>query len=61
MIPQGSERSKEMEKIFASEARRNVLDANGIKYSVDEELDFYFKSEAEYEKAVKALKNALEI
>lgn len=61
MIPQGNERSKEMEKIFASGARRNVLDANGIKYSVDEELDFYFKSEAEYEKAVKALKNALEL
>lgn len=46
-------------KIFASEERRMVLLQNGVNFSVDDELNFVFPSEADSKKAVKVLKGAL--
>lgn len=46
-------------KIFASEERRMVLLKNGVNFSVDDELNFVFPSEADSKKAVKVLKGAL--
>lgn len=48
-----------MKKIFATEERRNILTKSGIKYKVDDELNFIFNIEAEKKKAIKILKGAL--
>ena len=48
-----------MEKIFATEERRNVLVANGINFAVDVDFCFVFPSLSDYNKAVKAFKKAL--
>lgn len=48
-------------KISATEARRKVLDECNIRYKVNENLEFQFDSKSDEEKAVKALKSALEL
>lgn len=47
--------------IFATQARQDVLDLFGIKYVVDCELNFMFKSEEDKQKAFITLKNACEL
>ena len=48
-------------KIFASKARQAVLDECGIKWAIDQDLNFYFLSESDEQRAVKALRSALEL
>ena len=45
-------------KIFATEERQRILDDAGIRYSVDQELNFYFPTISMEEKAIKVLKGA---
>ena len=45
-----------MTEIFASEERQKILDEYGIKYCTDQELNFYFRSETDKNKAIKILK-----
>ena len=47
--------------IFATQKRRDILDAANIKYTVNEELNLCFNSFDEKEKAKKILKKALEL
>lgn len=49
------------QEIFATAERRKALEAFGIKYCVDQDLNFVFKSKEEEKKAVKVLKAALEL
>ena len=43
-------------KIFATEERRRILDAAGIKYAVDQDLNFYFSKTSDEKKAIDVLK-----
>lgn len=45
-----------MKEIFATQERQEILDECGIKYKVDEELNFVFNSNADEKKAIKILK-----
>ena len=47
--------------IFATQKRRDILEAENIKYTVNEELNLCFNSSEEKEKAKKILKKALEL
>lgn len=46
-------------KIKATQERQTVLDENGIRYKVDDELNFVFSTNEEKAKAEKVLRNAL--
>ena len=48
-------------KIFASKERQKVLDKCGIKWKIDQDLNFVFYNKDDEKKAVKALQNALEL
>lgn len=48
-------------EIFATAERQRILKECGIKYCVDQDLNFVFKTKADETKAVKVLKNALEL
>lgn len=48
-------------EIFATQARQDVLDMFGIKYAVDHELNFMFKSEEDKQRAIQLLEDALEL
>lgn len=50
-----------MKKIFATESRRKILDECSIKWKFDQDLNFVFDSEEEERKAIKILRNALEL
>ena len=50
-----------MKKIFATKSRQKVLDECGIKWRIDQDLNFVFDNKDDEKKAVKALKNALEL
>lgn len=47
-----------MKEIFATAERRKILDSYGIRYAVDQNLNFCFISESEEKKAIKILKGA---
>ena len=46
-------------KIFASKERQKELDLHGIKWKFDQDLNFYFNTEAEEKKAIRILRRAL--
>lgn len=48
-------------EIFATSERQKVLKEFDIKYCVDQDLNFVFKSKEEEKKAAKVLKAALEL
>lgn len=47
--------------IFATQARQEILDSSGIKWRIDENLNFCFDTTSDKEKAIKVLKAALEL
>ena len=48
-------------KIFATKARQDILDDYGIKYKVDQDLNFYFPNVSDEKKAIKILRGHLEL
>lgn len=50
-----------MTEIFATKERQKILDSHGIKYKVDQNLNLWFESESEKQKAIKILKGNLEL
>lgn len=46
-------------KVFATEERQKILDSNGIKYKVDQDLNFCFVTKSDEKKAIKILKGWL--
>ena len=46
-------------KIFATEERQRILDAAGIRYSIDQELNFYFPTITMEKKAEEILRGCL--
>ena len=50
-----------MKEIFATKERKEILESNGIKYRIDQNLNLWFESESEKKKAIKVLKVALEL
>ena len=46
-------------EIFATKERQDILDEYGIRYSVDQDLNFVFRSDADEKRAIKILKAAL--
>lgn len=50
-----------MNEIFATKERQEILDAHGIKWKFDQDLNFVFESETDKKKAIKILKGHLEI
>ena len=46
-------------KIFATEERQKILDAENIKYKIDHELNFYFVKVSDEKKAIKVLRGYL--
>ena len=49
------------EPIFATRDRQELLDTFGVKYAVDTDLCFVFKSAKDEEKAIKVLECACEL
>ena len=47
--------------IFASKERQKVLNECGIKWKFDQDLNFVFENKDDEKKAVKVLRNALEL
>lgn len=47
--------------IFASTDRQKVLNECGIKWKIDQDLNFVFDSKDDEKRAVKVLRNALEL
>lgn len=55
-----TERNNEVDnEIFATKERQDILDEYGIRYSVDQDLNFVFRSDADEKQAIKILKAAL--
>ena len=50
-----------MSEISATKERQKILDVCGIKYKIDQFLNFWFETESEKKKAIKVLKAALEL
>lgn len=46
-------------EIFATAERQKILDNYGIKYCVDQDLNFYFRNKDDEKRAIKILKEWL--
>ena len=49
----------EESEIFATEERQKILDDAGVKYLVDQNLNFYFSKISDEQKAIKILRGHL--
>ena len=49
----------EESEIFATEERQKILDEAGVKYQVDQNLNFYFSKISDEKKAIKILRGCL--
>ena len=48
-------------KIFATAARQEILDNAGIKYKIDQSLNFYFENDADKKKSYENLEGHIRI
>lgn len=48
-----------MKKIFASKERKEALNDAGIRWKVDQDLNFHFDTDSDERKAIKVLKAML--